>query len=89
MHSLHIMELVSGRKRRDSKGLRRAVQTRLQWMLFYVFDGRIVVRIVGAFWHQWPEFYSWKRRIDHRDLTTPGSVRAPPHETRQPTCTQS
>jgi transposase-like protein len=52
-------------------------------MLFYVFDGRIVVRMCRPFGISRQTFYSWKRRFDHYDLTTLEEFSRRPHEVRR------
>src|SRR5712664_1095738 len=52
------------------KRLSRAAQTRLQWMLFYFFNGRNGVRTCRHFGISRQTFYRWKRRFDRHDLAT-------------------
>ena len=50
--------------------LSRTAQTRLQWMLFYFFNGRNGVRTCRHFGISRQTFYRWRRRFDRHDLTT-------------------
>src|SRR5258708_823664 len=47
---------------RLGKSLSRAAQGRLQWMLFYVFNGRNAARTCRRFAISRQTFYRWKRR---------------------------
>src|SRR5882672_1352390 len=69
------------------KRLSRAAQTRLQWMLFYFFNGRNGVRTCRHFGISRQTFYRWKRRFDRHDLTTLEEHSHRPHQVRQPTWT--
>src|SRR5258706_13626209 len=52
------------------KKLSRVAQTRLQWMLFYYFNGRNGRRTCRHFGISRQTFYRWKRRFDRHDLST-------------------
>src|SRR5271166_537704 len=52
------------------KRLSRPAQARLQWMLFYFFNGRNGARTCRHFGISRQTFYRWKRRFDRHDLTT-------------------
>jgi len=67
------------------RSLSRAAQTRLQWMLFYFFNGRSVVRTCRHFGISRQTFYRWKRRFDRHDLTTLEERSHRPRKVRQPT----
>src|SRR3981081_3585427 len=69
------------------KRLSRAAQTRLQWMLFYFFNGRNGVRTCRHFGISRQTFYRWKRRVDRHDLTTLEEHSPRPPKVRQPTWT--
>jgi transposase-like protein len=43
--------------------LSKAAQGRLQWMLFYYFNGRNVARACRHFGISRQTFYRWKRRL--------------------------
>ena len=66
------------------KRLSRAAQTRLQWMLFYFFNGRNGVRTCRHFGISRQTFYRWKRRFDRHDLTTLDEHSHGPRQVRQP-----
>src|SRR5579863_5256387 len=67
------------------KRLSRAAQTRLQWMLFYYFNGRNVQRTCRHFGISRQTFYRWKRRFDRHDLTTLEERSHRPRKVRRPT----
>jgi putative transposase len=69
------------------KGLSRGARTRLQWMLFYFFNGRNAVRTCRHFGVSRQTFYRWKRRFDRHDLTTLEERSHRPNKVRQPTWT--
>jgi putative transposase len=69
------------------KSLSRVAQTRLQWMLFYFFNGRNALRTCRHFGISRQTFYRWKRRFDHHDLTTLEQRSHRPRRVRQPTWT--
>src|SRR6266849_9937712 len=52
------------------KRLSRAARTRLQWMLFYFFNGRNAVRTCRHFGISRQTFYRWTPRFDRRDFFT-------------------
>src|SRR5207248_209118 len=72
---------------RLGKSLSRAARTRLQWMLFYLFNGRNVARTCRHFGISRQTFYRWRRRFDRHDLTTLEGRSHRPRNTRQPTWT--
>jgi putative transposase len=81
-------ELSEGRQlARLGKSLRRAAQTRLQWMLFYLFSGRNAARTCRHFGISRQTFYRWWRRFDRHDLTTLEERSHRPCKVRQPTWT--
>jgi putative transposase len=65
----------------------RAVQLRLQWMLFYFFNGRNARRTCRHFGISRQTFYRWKRRFDRHDLTTLEGRSHRPRNVRKPTWT--
>lgn len=67
------------------KSLSRAAQTRLQWMLFYFFNGRNVRRTCRHFGISRQTFYRWKRRFSRHDLSTLEERSHRPHKVRKPT----
>ncbi|HXY13201.1 MAG TPA: helix-turn-helix domain-containing protein [Terriglobales bacterium] len=67
------------------KKLSRTAQGRLQWMLFYYFNGRNAARTCRHFGISRQTFYRWKRRFDRHDLTTLEERSPRPHQVRQPT----
>src|SRR5712675_3213300 len=69
------------------KRLSRGAQTRLQWMLFYFFNGRNGVRTCRHFGISRQTFYRWKRRFDRHDLTTLEEHSHRQRQVRQPTWT--
>jgi transposase-like protein len=72
---------------RLTKSLSRAAQTRLQWMLFYFFNGRNAARTCRHFGISRQTFYRWLRRFDRHDLTTLAGRSHRPRHLRQPTWT--
>jgi len=75
-------QLASLGKRRS-----RPAQARLQWMLFYFFNGRNALRTCRRFGISRQTFYRWKRRFDRHDLTTLEARSHRPRKVRQPTWT--
>jgi len=75
-------QLASLGKRRS-----RPAQARLQWMLFYFFNGRNASRTCRRFGISRQTFYRWKRRFDRHDLTTLEARSHRPRKVRQPTWT--
>ena len=69
------------------KSLSRAAQTRLQWLLFYFFNGQNGLRTCRHFGISRPTLYRWKRRFDRHDLTTLEERSHRPRQVRQPTWT--
>lgn len=69
------------------KRLSRAAQSRLQWMLFYYFNGRNGRRTCRHFGISPQSFYRWKRRFDRHELTTLEGRSHRPRRVRQPTWT--
>src|SRR5208283_2170790 len=67
--------------------LSRAAQTRLQWMLFYYFNGRNASRTCRRFGISRQTFYRWKRRFDRHDLSSLQERSHRPHQVRLPTWT--
>jgi transposase InsO family protein len=67
------------------KSLSRAGQNRLQWMLFYFFNGRSAARTCRHFAISRQTFYRWKRRFHRHDLSTLEARSHRPHKVRQPT----
>ena len=67
------------------KRLSKAAQGRLQWMLFYYFNGRNVARTCRHFGITRQTFYRWKRRFDRHDLSTLEGRSHRPKKVRQPT----
>jgi transposase-like protein len=56
---------------RLAKSLSRTAQTRLQWMLFYFFNGRNAARTCRHFGVSRQTFYRWRRRFDrHGSITS-------------------
>src|SRR5260370_679815 len=72
---------------RLGKSLSRTAQTRLQWMLFYLFNGRNAARTCRHFGISRQTFYRWLRRFDRHDLTTLEGRSHRPRNIRQPTWT--
>src|ERR1700720_2814499 len=69
------------------KKLSRAAQGRLQWMLFYFFNGRNAARTCRHFGISRQTFYRWLRRFDRHDLSTLEERSHRPRNIRQPTWT--
>jgi putative transposase len=69
------------------KSLSRAARSRLQWMLFYLFNGRNVARTCRHFAISRQTFYRWKRRFDRHDLHTLEEHSHRPRKVRQATWT--
>jgi transposase InsO family protein len=69
------------------KKLSKAAQRRLQWMLFYYFNGRNAARTCRHFDISRQSFYRWKRRFDRHDLSTLEARSHRPKKVRQPTWT--
>jgi putative transposase len=69
------------------KKLSRAAQNRLQWMLFYYFNGRSAVRTCRHFGISRQTFYRWKRRFHKHDLSTLEERSHRPQQVRRPTWT--
>jgi len=69
------------------KKLSKAARQRLQWMLFYYFNGRNVARTCRHFGISRQTFYRWKWRFDRHDLTTLEEHSHRPRRVRQPTWT--
>ena len=67
------------------KKVSRPAQGRLQWMLFYYFNGRNAARTCRRFGISRQTFYRWKRRFDRHDLTTLGGRSHRPRQLRKPT----
>jgi len=67
------------------KRLSKAARGRLQWMLFYYFNGRNVARTCRHFGISRQTFYRWKRRFDRHDLSTLEGRSHRPRKVRQPT----
>ncbi len=72
---------------RLGKSLSRAAQARLQWMLFYLFNGRNAARTCRHFGISRQTFYRWWRRFDRHHLTTLEERSHRPRNIRQPTWT--
>ena len=69
------------------KKLGKAARQRLQWMLFYYFNGKNVARTCRHFGISRQTFYRWKRRFDRHDLATLEGHSHRPRKVRQPTWT--
>jgi len=69
------------------KKLSKAAQRRLQWILFYLFNGRNVAQTCRYFGISRQTFYRWKRRFDRYDLATLEERSHRPGKVRQPTWT--
>ena len=67
------------------KKLSKAAQGRLQWMLFYYFNGRNAARTCRHFGISRQTFYRWWRRFDRHDPSTLEGRSHRPHRIRQPT----
>ena len=70
---------------RLGKSSSRAAQARLQWMLFYFFQGRNAARTCRHFSISRQTFYRWKRRFDRHDVRTLEEHSHRPRKVRQPT----
>jgi putative transposase len=70
---------------RFGKSLGRSARTRLQWMLFYLFNGRNAARTCRHFGISRQTFYRWWRRFDRHDLSTLEGRSHRPRRVRQPT----
>src|SRR5882762_2686779 len=70
---------------RRGKKVSRAAQGRLQWMLFYFFNGRNAARTCRHFGISRQTFYRWLRRFDRHDLCTLEGRSHRPRRVRQPT----
>ena len=70
---------------RLGKKVSRPAQGRLQWMLFYYFNGRNAARTCRRFGISRQTFYRWKRRFDRHDLTTLEGRSHRPRQLRKPT----
>jgi putative transposase len=70
------------------KKLSKVARQRLQWMLFYYFNGRNVARTCRHFGISRQTFYRWKRRFDRHDLTSLEGHSHHPKKVRQPTWTR-
>ncbi len=66
------------------KSLSKPGRRRLQWMLFYLFNGRNVARTCRHFGISRQTFYRWKRRFDRHDLSTLEERSHRPKKVRQP-----
>jgi putative transposase len=69
------------------KKLSKAARQRLQWMLFYYFNGRNVALTCRHFDISRQTCYRWKRRFDRHDLSTLEGHSHRPRQVRQPTWT--
>jgi putative transposase len=69
------------------KQVSKAARQRLQWMLFYYFNGRDGARTCRHFGISRQTFYRWKRRFNRHDLTTLEERSHRPRQVRQPTWT--
>jgi putative transposase len=69
------------------KKVSKAAQRRLQWILFYRFNGRNVTRTCRHFGISRQTFYRWKRRFDRHDLSTLEERSHRPRQVRHPTWT--
>jgi len=69
------------------KRLSRAAHGRLQWMLFYYFNGWNASRTCRRFAISRQTFYRWKRRFDRHDLSSLQERSHRPHQVRLPTWT--
>ena len=70
------------------KKVSKTAQQRLQWMLFYFFNGRDAARTCRHFGISRQTFYRWKRRFDRHDLATLEGHSHRPKKVRQPTWTR-
>jgi putative transposase len=88
MDKIRWYELPEARQRASlGKKVNKAAQQRLQWMLFYSFNGRNVARTCRHFGISRQTFYRWKRRFDRHDPTTLEGHSHRPRKVRQPTWT--
>ena len=88
MRTIRWYELPEARRLASlGRSLSRAAQTRLQWMLFYYFNGRNARRTCRHYGISRQTFYRWKRRFDRHDLTTLEARSHRPRKVRQPTWT--
>ena len=71
------------------KQLSKAARGRLQWMLFYYFNGRNAARTCRHFGLSRQCFYRWKRRFDRHDLSTLEARSHRPKKVRLPTWTRA
>ena len=69
------------------RSLSRTGQNRLQWMLFYFFNGRNAARTCRHFGISRQTFYRWKRRFQRHDLSALEARSHRPRQVRQPTWT--
>ena len=69
------------------KKFSRAAQTRLQWMLFYLYNGRNAARTCRHFGICRQTFYRWRPRFDRNDLRTLEARSHRPRHLRRPTWT--
>src|SRR5258708_29400907 len=67
------------------KRVSKAARQRLEWMLFYSFNGRNVRRTGRHLGISRQTFYRWKRRFDRHDLTTLEERSHRPRQVRKPT----
>jgi putative transposase len=74
---------------RLGKSLSRAARTRLQRMLFYLFNGRNAARTCRHFGISRQTLYRWLPRFEHHDLSTLEERSHRPRNVRQPTWTAS
>ena len=70
------------------KQVSKTAQQRLQWMLFYFFNGRDAARTCRHFGISRQTFYRWKRRFDRHDLSTLEGHSHRPKKVRQPMWTR-
>lgn len=70
------------------KKVSKTAQQRLQWMLFYFFNGRDAARTCRHFGISRQTFYRWKRRFDRHDLSTLEGHSHRPKKVRHPTWTR-
>jgi putative transposase len=67
------------------KRLSKAARSRLQWMLFYFFNGQNAARTCRHFGISRQTFYRWKRRFDRHDLASLEERSHRPLKVRRPT----
>jgi transposase-like protein len=70
---------------RLGKKVSRAAQGRLQWMLFYFFNGRNAARTCRHFGISRQTLYRWKRRFDRHEHSTLEEHSHRLRQVRQPT----